>query len=141
MCLCSHSYPACKGHEPFYIMICGLSGCTIFSILSHKRHDFRKDVIENKTCVLIFSTNFIRNISSYKKNWTRYFHKCIYVVMESARFFFFFLMMLEISQQIFEKNPQHNISWKSVQWGVMFYTDGWTDGQTDRQTDRQARRN
>jgi hypothetical protein len=38
------------------IAICGLSGCTDFSTLSHKRHDFRKSVIEHKTCVLIFST-------------------------------------------------------------------------------------
>jgi hypothetical protein len=27
-----------------------------FSTLSHKRHDFRKNVIEHKMCVLIFST-------------------------------------------------------------------------------------
>ena len=32
-----------------------------FSILSHKRNDFRKNVIEHKMCVLIFSTNFIWN--------------------------------------------------------------------------------
>ena len=30
------------------------------STVSHKRHDFRKAVIENKMCVLIFSTTFIR---------------------------------------------------------------------------------
>ena len=30
-----------------------------FSILSHKRHDFRKNVTEYKTCVLIFSTTFV----------------------------------------------------------------------------------
>jgi hypothetical protein len=29
-----------------------------FPTLSHKRHDFRKKVIENKASVLIFSTNF-----------------------------------------------------------------------------------
>jgi hypothetical protein len=29
---------------------------TYFSTLSPKRHDFRKKIIENKMCVLIFST-------------------------------------------------------------------------------------
>jgi hypothetical protein len=30
-----------------------------FFTLSHKRHDFRKKVIEHKMCVLTFSTTFI----------------------------------------------------------------------------------
>jgi hypothetical protein len=30
-----------------------------FSALSHTRNDFRKKVIENKMCVLIFSTTFV----------------------------------------------------------------------------------
>jgi hypothetical protein len=29
------------------------------STLSHKRHDFRKNVIEHKMCVLIFCTTFV----------------------------------------------------------------------------------
>ena len=39
-----------------HIVICGLSGSIIFSTLPHKRHDFRKQIIDHKTCVLIFST-------------------------------------------------------------------------------------
>jgi hypothetical protein len=30
-----------------------------FSAIFHKRHDFRKNDIEHKTCVLIFSTTFV----------------------------------------------------------------------------------
>jgi hypothetical protein len=30
-----------------------------FSTLSHKRHDFRKKITEDKICVLIFSTAFV----------------------------------------------------------------------------------
>ena len=30
VCVCSLSYPACKAHAPYYILICGLCGCTIF---------------------------------------------------------------------------------------------------------------
>jgi len=36
-------------------VISGLSGSTILSTLPHKRHDFRKKVIDHKMCVLIFS--------------------------------------------------------------------------------------
>jgi hypothetical protein len=42
-----------------HIVICGLPRSTTFSTLSHKRHDFRKTVIEYKMCVLIFSTAFV----------------------------------------------------------------------------------
>jgi len=34
-----------------YYIICCKAGPSIFSILSHKRHDFRKTVIEHKMCV------------------------------------------------------------------------------------------
>jgi hypothetical protein len=30
-----------------------------FSTLSHKRHDFRKQIMEQEMCVLIFSTTFV----------------------------------------------------------------------------------
>jgi hypothetical protein len=35
--------------------------------LSHKRHDFRRNVIEYKMCILIFSTTFVWNISHFEK--------------------------------------------------------------------------
>jgi hypothetical protein len=34
---------------------------TYFSTLSHKRNDFRKNITEDKMCVLIFSTNMSEN--------------------------------------------------------------------------------
>jgi hypothetical protein len=42
-----------------YIVLCGLPGSTYFSTLFHKRHDFRKQVIEHKLCVLMLSTTFV----------------------------------------------------------------------------------
>jgi hypothetical protein len=36
--------------------ICGLSGSTIFSTVSHKWHDLKKKFTEWEMCVLIFST-------------------------------------------------------------------------------------
>jgi hypothetical protein len=57
-----------KAHAPYYIVNCGLSGSTYFSTLSHRRHDFRKRLL-NMTCVLIFSATVVRNISHSKKNF------------------------------------------------------------------------
>jgi hypothetical protein len=58
MCVraCSLDYPACKAYAPHCNVICGLSGSTVFSAFSHKRHDSRKTFTEHKMCVLIFST-------------------------------------------------------------------------------------
>ena len=63
------------------IVISGLSGSTVFSTLSHKRHDFQEKCIEHKMCVLVFSTTFVWYISQSKKNSVRYYHKCAYVFM------------------------------------------------------------
>jgi hypothetical protein len=41
---------------------CGLSGCTIFSTLSHKRLDFCEVLMKRKTCTVVFSTNLFSNI-------------------------------------------------------------------------------
>ena len=46
-----------------------------FLTLSDKPHDFREKVIGHKMCVLIFSTNFSRNIFHFKKNSVRRYHK------------------------------------------------------------------
>ena len=42
-----------------------------FSTLSHKLLDFRKNVIDHKMCVLIFSTTFLSNISHSEQNSAR----------------------------------------------------------------------
>jgi hypothetical protein len=52
-----------------------------FSTSYHKYHDVRKKVIAHKMCVLIFSTTFVWDISHFKRNWARYNHKCVLVVM------------------------------------------------------------
>ena len=90
-CVCSLTYPACKAHAPYFIVICGLSGCAMFSTLSYKRYDFQKKrVTEQKECVLIFSTTFVCNISHFKKISTWYYFCRI-------------LIKLGFSRQIFEK--------------------------------------
>jgi hypothetical protein len=62
----------------YYIVISGLSDPVAFLALFHKRRDFRKEVIVQKMCVLIFSTTFVWNIAHCKENSVRYYHKCTY---------------------------------------------------------------
>ena len=54
-----------------YTVICDLFGSTVFfhNISSVARF---KNVTENKMCVLVFCTTFVRNISHSKKKWARY---------------------------------------------------------------------
>jgi hypothetical protein len=49
-CACSLNYPTCQAYTPYYIFICGLSGCTHFSTFSHKRYEFREKNLLNIKC-------------------------------------------------------------------------------------------
>jgi len=72
-----------------------------FSTLRHKRHHFRgkkKQVIENKKCILIFSTT----CPYFKKNFVKFYHKYTEVFMQSTHYSCRTLMKLEFSRQIFE---------------------------------------
>jgi hypothetical protein len=82
-CVCDLSYLTCKVRVLYYIVICGLSGCTCFLTLPHNRMNFRTKVTEHEMPVLIFRTAFIWNISHYKKTLTIYCHWCTYLHVKS----------------------------------------------------------
>jgi hypothetical protein len=97
-------------------VICELYGSTIFSILFHKRHDFRKKITEHKIRVLILSTTYVWNISHPKKNWTRYDEKMyIGLHVQCPLFGSDFNETLILSTD-FRKIFRHQISCKSVHW-------------------------
>ena len=52
----------------YHIVICGMSGSTIFFLIISQAALFWGGDPENKMCVLIFSTTFICNISHIQKN-------------------------------------------------------------------------
>jgi len=128
--VCSLSYPSCKAHVPYCIVICDLSVCTIFSTVFHTRQDFRKKVTEHNTCVLIFSTNFVWNISHTKENWARYYHKYRHVFITSTCYSCQVLMKLEFSLSNFRKILKYQIWWKFVQCKPN------CSGLTNRETNR-----
>jgi hypothetical protein len=101
-----------------------------FSTLTHKWHDFQKNITEHTMCVLIFSTTFIWNISHSKKNWVRYDHKSILVVMWSTRYSCQISMKLVFSNR-FLKNTQISNFMKIHPVGAkLFHADEQTDTPT-----------
>jgi hypothetical protein len=107
-----------------------------FSTLSHKRHDFSKNVAEYKIFVLILTTNFVWNISQSKKNWARYDKKMCTGLHVKYRYFCPILIKLEFSWQIFEKYPNIKFLENPSSSGSRVVPCGQTDGRTDGRTDR-----
>jgi hypothetical protein len=58
-CVCGLSYPGRKPHAPYYIVTCGLSGCSLFFPQYLIHGNIFKDFFKNKICVLTFSSTFV----------------------------------------------------------------------------------
>jgi len=99
-----------------------------FSTLSHKRHAFRGKVFE--TCVLIFSTISVQNISHSNKNWARQYQKCTHVFMYCNRYYFQVLMKCEFSRQIPE-NASNIKFHENPSSGSQIFRCGRTDRQDE----------
>ena len=57
MCVCSLWYPAYNEFAQY--LMCGLSGSTTVSALSHKRHDFRKKKVTDHKSVFLYSLKIL----------------------------------------------------------------------------------
>jgi hypothetical protein len=57
--VCSLSYPACKAHAPYYIVIWSLSGCTIFYNSMSQTARFSEEKYLNVTRVFLFSLQLL----------------------------------------------------------------------------------
>ena len=75
-----------------------------FSTFSHKNQDFRKKSYWNKMYALIFSTNFIPNISYTEKDSAIYCRKCTFIgIRIKYPLFVPDFNNINLSLQIFEK--------------------------------------
>ena len=101
-----------------------------FSTLSHKRHDFRKKVIEHRMCVFIFSTTFIWNVSHSKNNSAECCHQCEKSSCKDPSFSSHF-NEIWIFATYFRKS-KYKIYSKCVQW------ESRRSIRKHRRTDRQA---
>jgi hypothetical protein len=54
-----------KGRRRVLLSSVACQSLPYFPTLLHKRHDFIREIIEHKMCVLIFSTNFIINTQKF----------------------------------------------------------------------------
>jgi hypothetical protein len=78
------------------------------------KHNLRTKLLILK-CVLIFSTNSVRNVSHFKKNWARYKKKLRIGLHVKCRYPRQILMKLEFSLEIFEKYSSIKFQKQSVE--------------------------
>jgi hypothetical protein len=129
VCLCSLSYPACKATVTYYILTCGLYVSTIFFHIISQRPTFERKLLNITSVFRFFSTTFFLKRFIIPRRTERYIiinaqrssHKVPVILVK-------FLMKLELYWQVFEKNTQNQISYKSVQWDPShpMRTDGHT---------------
>jgi hypothetical protein len=66
---CTLAYPACNAYALYCDVICGISGSTTLLALFQNWHDFLKNVVDNKMCVLAFSTTFVQTFLILRRIW------------------------------------------------------------------------
>ena len=134
VCICTLRYPAGKAHAP----CCHLWPVRLYNIFAHYLPNgtiFKKKMLLNIKCVLIFYTMFVWNISHSKKNEARYDQNCVGLHVPNI---FSDLMKIEFSPRAFKKYSS-----------IKFHEDppaesrvdqcGQTGGRTDRHDETNSR--
>ena len=121
VCDCCFIYPAFNAHAPYYIVICGLTGCTIFVHIISPTARFSKKKILSMKYVFWFSLQLLSETSHPKENSATYYRK--YTVSFIKRVLFLSCQIFNetwISSTDFRKMLVYKLSWKSFQWDASF---------------------
>ena len=133
MCVCSLIYPACNGHAPCCVVICGLSACTTFFFftLSHTGTiSEKKKGIEHKKCDLISSTILSETLIIPTRIQRYVITKVQYIgIHVKCPLFLSDFNKTWIPSIDLRKMPKYEVSWKSFDWepSCSMRTDGQTD--------------
>jgi hypothetical protein len=120
---CSLSYPPCNANAPFYIVICGLSGCTTYFHISYKTIWFSEESSWTQNVCFDFVYNFWLKDYYSKKNWARLDHKCTHVFIWSTRYSSHMLTRFGFFRLIFENKQTSNFIKILTEGAELFHAD------------------
>ena len=113
-----------------HIAICGLSGCTIFSTLSHKGHNFRKKNSLNIKCVVLFYLQILSERFCIIRRTERVTVNTVCRSSCEVPLLWGDINETWIFSKYFLKIFQYHIAFKFFQWETSSVM--WTDRRTDR---------
>jgi hypothetical protein len=99
-----------------HVVICGLSGCTNVSTLSHKRHDFRNESLLSVKCVFWIALQFLSEMFLILKIIEWDVIKMFIGLHVNYPLFVSELDETGILSTYFREILKYQISWKSVEW-------------------------
>ena len=116
VCVCSLIYPARKAYVSYYIVICGLSGPTIF-LTDYLKNIiiFGKDLLNIK-CVFWSSLHFLSETFLILRRIQWDIIKMYICLNVKYQLYLSDFKQHQIFLSYFRKRLKYQISWKSVQW-------------------------
>jgi len=126
LCVCGLSYQTCKQHMLCYIVNCELWLYSNFPHYLTPSVQFFKKVIEHKTCVLSFTTFFVKNTSHSKKNSAKILSQMCIGFHTKYLLFLFDFNETWIFLTDFQKVFKYNVTKICSVEAELFHADGQT---------------